>query len=68
MATAPDSQAPHARLGSRMMGEPARWPTRDRMRDQLEAAGFRVDGQRTVWRLPLPLLLPCVMTTAVRPG
>jgi ubiquinone/menaquinone biosynthesis C-methylase UbiE len=63
-----EGMARAARLGSRLMGEPARWPTRDRLQDQLERAGFRVDEQRTVWRLPLPLLLPCVLTTAMRPG
>ena len=57
-----------ARLGSRLLGEPANWPTRARLRHRAEAAGFRVDAQRPVFRLPAPLLLPCVLTTATRPG
>ncbi len=56
------------RLGSRIMGEPLRWPTRSRLRRQVEAAGFRVDDQRSVLRLPASLLLPCVLTTATRRG
>jgi len=31
-------------------------------------AGFQVDEQRNVFRLPAPLLLPCVLTLASRPG
>ena len=57
-----------ARLGSRLIGEPANWPTRARMRRRAEAAGFSVDLQRSVFRLPAPLLLPCVLTAATRPG
>jgi len=57
-----------ARLGSRAVGEPANWPTRDRLRSKAEAAGLRVDGQRMVFRLPAPLLLPCVLTVATRPA
>jgi ubiquinone/menaquinone biosynthesis C-methylase UbiE len=57
-----------AGLASRLFGEPARWPTRSRLRGQLRAAGFRVDAQRAVFRLPTPLLLPCVLTLASRPG
>lgn len=56
------------RLGSRLLGEPLRWPTRRRLRSQLEAAGFRVEDQREVFRLPAPLLMPCVLTRAIRPG
>ena len=55
-------------LASRLLGEPARWPTRTHLRAQVEAAGFRVDSQRRVFRLPAPLLLPCVLTLASRPG
>ncbi len=56
------------RLGSRWLGEPLWWPTRARMRAQVEAAGFRVEAQRFVFRLPAPLLLPCVLTVATRDG
>jgi len=56
-----------ARLASRLAGEPARWPTRARLRAQLRAAGFRIELQRAVFRLPAPLLLPCVLSVAIRP-
>jgi ubiquinone/menaquinone biosynthesis C-methylase UbiE len=56
------------RLGSRLIGEPFFWPTRGRMRRTAEAAGFRVEEQRTIFRLPAPLVLPCVLTVARRPG
>jgi len=55
------------RLGSRIMGEPFYWPTRQRMRALLETAGFRVDSQRRLYRVPAGLLLPPVLTVAVRP-
>lgn len=54
-----------ARL-SRIAGEPLRWPTRARLRAQLEAAGFRVESQRAIFRLPAPFVFPCVLTHAVR--
>ena len=57
-----------ARLGSRLMGQPLTWPTRAQMRRRLEAAGFRVEAQRAVFRLPGPLVFPCVLSSATRPG
>jgi len=57
-----------AGLTSRALGEPAHWPTRARLRHRAEAAGLHVTEQRTVFRLPAPLLLPCVLTVATRPG
>jgi hypothetical protein len=54
-------------LGSRLVGEPFYWPTRQRMRALLEAAGFRVELQRRLYRLPARLLLPPVLTVGVRP-
>lgn len=56
------------RLGSKLIGEPLRWPTRTRLRQQFEATGFRVDSQRAIFRLPAPFILPCVLTVATRPG
>jgi ubiquinone/menaquinone biosynthesis C-methylase UbiE len=56
------------RLGSRLMGQPLTWPTRARLSRRLEAAGFRIEAQRTVFRLPAPLIFPCVLTSATRPG
>jgi len=53
-------------VGSRQLGEPFYWPTRRQMRERVEAAGFRVDAQHRVFRVPGFLLLP-VLTRAVRP-
>jgi ubiquinone/menaquinone biosynthesis C-methylase UbiE len=58
------SRAAHA--VSVALGEPLRWPTPGALRRQLEAAGFRVVSQRRIFRLPAPLLLPPVLTEAVR--
>ena len=54
-------------LGSRVLGEPFYWPTTAEMRRMVEAAGFRVERQRRVYRLP-GFLLPPVLTCAVRPS
>jgi ubiquinone/menaquinone biosynthesis C-methylase UbiE len=59
------SEVIHA--GSRLVGEPFYWPTVQQMRTQVEAAGFRVEQQRRVFRLP-GFLLPPVLTCAVRPA
>jgi SAM-dependent methyltransferase len=56
-----------ARLASRLAGEPFEWPTRERMRARAEAAGFRVEAQRRILRIPLGVLLPPVLTVCVRP-
>jgi ubiquinone/menaquinone biosynthesis C-methylase UbiE len=53
-------------LGSRLVGQPFYWPTRRRMRELVETAGFRVEEQQRVYRLP-GILLPPVLTIAVRP-
>jgi ubiquinone/menaquinone biosynthesis C-methylase UbiE len=53
---------------SRLLGEPAHWPTRGRMRALVEEAGFRVESQRIVLRVPATLVLPSVLTIASRPG
>jgi len=52
--------------GSRLVGEPFYWPTVTQMRTRVEAAGFRVEQQRRIFRLP-GFLLPPVLTAAVRP-
>lgn len=57
-----------AHWGSGLLGEPAYWPTQSEMKQRTQAAGFVVDAQRPVFRLPAPLLLPCVLTAARRPG
>lgn len=56
------SAALHA--GSRLFGEPLYWPTRRRMQRMVEAAGFRVEAQRRIYRIPAGLALPPVLTTA----
>jgi ubiquinone/menaquinone biosynthesis C-methylase UbiE len=58
------SRATHE--ASRLAGEPFDWPTRARMRERVEAAGFRVEEQARILRLPVPFLLPTVLTVATR--
>jgi SAM-dependent methyltransferase len=53
---------------SRALGEPFRWPTPERLRCQIEAAGFEVASQRRIFRLPAPVLFPPVLTEATRTG
>jgi ubiquinone/menaquinone biosynthesis C-methylase UbiE len=52
---------------SRVFGEPFEWPTRARMRERVERAGFRVAAQERIFRLPAPFLFPSVLTVATRP-
>ena len=54
-------------MGSRLAGQPFYWPTRQRLRALVEAAGFRVEDQRRVYRIPAGILFPPVLTVAVRP-
>jgi SAM-dependent methyltransferase len=51
---------------SRIVGEPFEWPTRARMRQRAEAAGFQVEAQERIFRLPAPFVLPTVLTVATR--
>jgi ubiquinone/menaquinone biosynthesis C-methylase UbiE len=60
------SRVVHA--ASRAAGQPFYWPTAERMRAMVAAAGFRVTAQRRVFRVPAGLLLPPVLTVAVRPS
>ena len=53
---------------SDLAGEPANWPTRARLRRLLGDAGFDVESQRLVLRIPGTLLLPSVLTVARRPS
>jgi len=53
--------------GSRLVGEPFYWPTRQQIRERVADAGFVVDSQRRIFRLP-GFLLPPVLTRALRPG
>jgi ubiquinone/menaquinone biosynthesis C-methylase UbiE len=67
MINPPSEMLSHlTRKGSALLGEPLYWPTRSRMRRQVEAAGFRVEAQRRVFRVPAGLILPSVLTEAVR--
>jgi len=54
-----------ARLGSRLLGAPLRWPTPAALRRRVEAAGFSVTAQRRIFRVP-GFLLPPVLTEARR--
>jgi ubiquinone/menaquinone biosynthesis C-methylase UbiE len=55
-----------AGAASRRIGQPLRWPTREAMRRQVERAGFRVEAQERILRLPATFLLPSVLTVATR--
>ncbi|MBW2244449.1 MAG: methyltransferase domain-containing protein [Deltaproteobacteria bacterium] len=55
------------RVGSRILGEPLYWPTRERMRRQVEAVGFHIDSQKRIFRLPAAWTMPSVLTQATRP-
>jgi hypothetical protein len=49
---------------SRAVGEPFYWPTAREMRREVWAAGFHVERQVRLFRLPGALLLPPVLTVA----
>jgi SAM-dependent methyltransferase len=51
---------------SRLVGQPFYWPTARAMRALLSGAGFHVEEQRRLWRIPGGLLLPAVLSVAVR--
>jgi ubiquinone/menaquinone biosynthesis C-methylase UbiE len=57
-----------ARATSLLLRQPFDWPTRERMRERVEAAGLELVDQRFVLRFPLPFSLPTVLTEAVRPA
>jgi ubiquinone/menaquinone biosynthesis C-methylase UbiE len=58
------SEIMHA--GSRLVGEPFYWPTTAQMRRRVEGAGFEVESQQRIFRVP-GFLLPPVLTRALRP-
>lgn len=62
--TALVSEIMHA--GSRLVGEPFYWPTTAQMRRRVEGAGFEVESQQRIFRVP-GFLLPPVLTRALRP-
>jgi ubiquinone/menaquinone biosynthesis C-methylase UbiE len=55
-----------ARISSRLLGDPLLWPTPSRMRGWLAEAGFRIESQHRIRRLPAGHILPPVLTSAVR--
>jgi len=67
LVTAPVELATRlGQAGSQLLGEPATWPTRARLRRQAERAGFRIERQTRVYRIPLGVLLPPTLTVAAR--
>lgn len=56
-----------AHAGSKAVGQPARWPTRDEMAERVRAAGFQVEHQKRILRLG-GLILPTVLTVGVKAG
>jgi ubiquinone/menaquinone biosynthesis C-methylase UbiE len=55
------------RIGSAAIGQPFDWPTRADMRALLDGAGFQVESQRRLFRIPAGVLLPPVLTVGRRP-
>jgi ubiquinone/menaquinone biosynthesis C-methylase UbiE len=53
-------------VGMRAVGQPLWWTTPSRLRKQVERAGFVVEEQRRVFRIP-GFLLPPALTVARRP-
>ncbi len=56
------------RVGSRLLGGPLYWPTRRRLSAAFEKAGFRLEVQQRILRLPAPIAFPTYLTIAARPG
>jgi ubiquinone/menaquinone biosynthesis C-methylase UbiE len=54
------------RIGSRVTGQPLRWPTRAAMRGLLADAGLSIEDQRPIRRVPPSFLFPTVLTVASR--
>jgi ubiquinone/menaquinone biosynthesis C-methylase UbiE len=53
-------------LGMRLVGQPLWWTTPARLAAQVRDAGFAVEGQRRIFRIP-GFLLPPTLTVARRP-
>jgi ubiquinone/menaquinone biosynthesis C-methylase UbiE len=51
-------------LASRLVGQPFRWPTARELRRLVQAAGFDVDRQVPIFRLPGALFIPPMLTAA----
>jgi SAM-dependent methyltransferase len=57
-----------AAAASKAVGQPFRWPTAEEMHAMVTAAGFRVDGQRRVFRFPGVLMMPVLTVATAVPG
>lgn len=57
-----------AAAASRIVGQPFRWPTAAEMAAMAAAAGFRVDSQQRIFRLPGVLLMPVLTVATALPG
>jgi ubiquinone/menaquinone biosynthesis C-methylase UbiE len=57
-----------ARGASHLVGQPFDWPTRADMHALVAGAGFRVERQQRIFRVPAGVLLPPVLTIGVRPS
>lgn len=53
-------------IGMNLVGQPLSWTTPSRLAAQVTAAGFRVERQRRIFRIP-GFLLPPALTVARRP-
>ncbi|MFN8643288.1 MAG: class I SAM-dependent methyltransferase [Candidatus Binatia bacterium] len=57
-----------AAAASRAIGQPFRWPTAEEMAAMVAAAGFRVDAQQRIFRLPGVLMMPVLTVATAAPG
>ena len=57
-----------AAAASRVIGQPFRWPTAEEVKEMIAAAGFRVDSQRRIFRLPGVLMMPVLTVATAVPG
>ena len=57
-----------AAAASRVIGQPFRWPTAEEVKEMIAAAGFRVDSQRRIFRLPGVLMMPVLTVATALPG
>lgn len=57
-----------AAAASRLIGQPFRWPTAAEMAALVAAAGFRVDAQERIVRLPGVLMMPVLTVATAVPG
>lgn len=57
-----------AAAASRVIGQPFRWPTAEEMHALITGAGFRIDAQRRIFRLPGVLMMPVLTVATAVPG